>query len=431
MHTLLSIPESEPMPAHPVEDCIDAHLALGVDHMVWDCGRSVLGYRSDLPGRESINGERFHIPAAVMARCPAMLAGDFCPLRRAIAHGHEQGMAILGRLTINRHYGAQNHPGATSRFADSHKEYWEVDRTPGWGRNPSRLCFAIEAVRQERIEVLLEIQRIGIDALVLDFCRQPPMLLYHPALVDPYIARTGRDPRAIDSDRPEDYGEWFQYRADVMTGFMQELRAAVQTQEKELGRPCPIIARIPDNAPWLNISYGIDAPAWLEQDLADALMLSPFPLAIEDPGRYPEYYIELAHSYGKACFGGLGSMGLLCKGDPHSDPQARKQSRPDVYQERPVYEILDQQLQAGADGITLYQSEQMVREPHLQELIPQVGNKAMVAEQARQLAASEPPADHYVGTDWHSSWLDEDGPHGQLLSLRTPEFELPNGWRML
>jgi len=35
-----------------------------------------------------------------------------------------------------------------------------------------RLCHALEEVQQERIDILLEAQRIGVQGLVLDFCRQ-------------------------------------------------------------------------------------------------------------------------------------------------------------------------------------------------------------------------------------------------------------------
>ena len=98
-------------------------------------------------------------------------------------------------------------------------------------------------MQQERIDILLEIQRIGVDALVVDFCRQMPVLMYHEALVEPYMADRGVDPREIDSDDPTDYWDWFQFRADVLTEFMRKLRQQVRRQEQELGRPCPVIAR--------------------------------------------------------------------------------------------------------------------------------------------------------------------------------------------
>ena len=32
-----------------IDECIDVHLAVGIDQMVWNCGRSVVSYWSDLP----------------------------------------------------------------------------------------------------------------------------------------------------------------------------------------------------------------------------------------------------------------------------------------------------------------------------------------------------------------------------------------------
>lgn len=31
-------------------ECLDAHTACGIRHVVWNLGRTVLGYHSDLPG---------------------------------------------------------------------------------------------------------------------------------------------------------------------------------------------------------------------------------------------------------------------------------------------------------------------------------------------------------------------------------------------
>ena len=35
---------------HDAEDCIDGHIACNIRGLVWDLGRSVLTYHSDLPG---------------------------------------------------------------------------------------------------------------------------------------------------------------------------------------------------------------------------------------------------------------------------------------------------------------------------------------------------------------------------------------------
>ncbi len=405
-------------PESPVDDCIAAHRALGMGYLVWNCGRSTVDYRTKLPSASYLGVE------------PKGGAGDFraetlrriCPLRRALEVCRSEGIPVLGRLTINRHYPGQR--SILSPFAAGHPECWEREKT---GEPvPSRLCYALEEVQRERLDILLEIQRIGVDALVPDFCRQPPMLMYHPDLVEPYLKRTGCDPRRIDSGRPDDYREWFQHRADVMTGFVRRMREEVRRQERELGRPCPIIARIPDNAPWLNIAYGIDSARWLAEDLIDGTMLSPFPLAVEDEGRFMEHHIAEAHGRGKICIGGLGSMNLIPEDRPHRiHPDPREWFFP-----RPPYELVLRQLKAGADGISVYQSETLVLQPYLQELLRDIHDRDAVTRRLRELPVAALPPEHLVGVDWHSSWLGKDGPHGQLLGLRaSPQGAGP--WRLL
>ena len=70
-----------------------------------------------------------------------------------------------------------------------------------------KLYYVFEEVQRERMDVLLEIQRIGVDALVLDWCRQILILKYHPSLVEPYMQERGFDPRENDSSDPQEYGE--------------------------------------------------------------------------------------------------------------------------------------------------------------------------------------------------------------------------------
>jgi hypothetical protein len=203
----------------------------------------------------------------------------------------------------------------------------------------------------------------------------------------------GHDPRQLESGRFEDYAEWFQYRADVLTGFMERLRKRVREQEKELGRPCPIVARVPDSPRWLMLAYGLDLERWLEADLVDATMLSPFPNCVEDISRHPEYHVSLAHQYGKACFGGIGSLGLF---GPHKEPDKK------CFHPRPLYLLAHRQYEAGVDGMSLYQSETLVRLEHLEEHIARLGDKSEVKERAHAGDIPPKPAEFMVGMDWHA-----------------------------
>jgi len=373
-----------------IDECIDMHLAVGIDQMVWNCGRSVVDYWSDVPNvtrmcevNDMVGGKSWSFAAAVMKKV--------CPLRRAIKYCRDRSMPILGRLGMNRHYGSTDYAGATSRFALENPQLRE--RSKLGNEVAHRLCYAIEEVQQERLDILLEIQRIGVDGLVLDFCRQMPVLMYHDSLVGPYIRKRGIDPRQIDSSNPDDYKDWFQYRADVLTDFMSKLRKEVRRQKQELGRQCPIIARVPDNAPWLMIAYGLDIERWCSEDLIDGTMLSPFPISIEDRGRYPEYHISVAHQYDKVCFGGIGSLNLIRNGI-HTNTG--------FFHRKPVYQMANRQYKSGPDAMSLYQSETLVRMDYLHETLQEIGDKELVACQSKELPEPDVPADYPIGLDWHS-----------------------------
>jgi len=185
-----------------------------------------------------------------------------------------------------------------------------MERSCDGREDSSRLCYAIPEVRRERIDILLELHRKGADVFVLDFCRQPPLLWYHPVLADAYLKEAATNPREIQSFDIRDYIDWFQSRTEFLTMFMRELRREMRAQEDEIGRPCCLVVRIPDSSPMLMVAAGIDIEAWLRGNLVDATMLSPLVWSEVNPGSHPEYHVNLCHRYGKACIGGIGSLSL-------------------------------------------------------------------------------------------------------------------------
>ena len=377
--------------ARIIDECIDVHLAVGINQMVWNCGRSVVAYWSDLPNVTRLC-ERNDMHGKQSWAFVRVVTDKICPLRRAIEYCRERDVPILGRLGMNRHYGGGANSGAVaSRFVVNNPQFNE--RSKLGNRVSSRVCYALEEVQQERIDILLEIQRIGVDGLVLDFCRQMPMLMYHDALVEPYMKERGVDPRKIDSNDPDDYMDWFQYRSDILTGFMRKLRAEVRKQEEKLAKPCPIIARIPDNAPWLMIAYGLDVERWYREDLVDGGMLSPFPVYLEDKNGYPEYHISAAHEHGKICIGGIGSFNLI-KSHTHQNTG--------FFHRKPVYQMAHRQYKANADAMSLYQSETLARMDYLKETLKEIGDRELVSRRAEELPEPDISADYPIGVDWHS-----------------------------
>ena len=379
-----------PDPERVIEDTIDAQLAVGIDWMVWDAGRSQVNYWSDLPhttpmlrGQTKVQDTDWSVHLAVFKR--------FCPLRRAHEHCAREAMPFLVRLAMNRHYGGDVYAAHTSQFVCDHPEYREIGKRGGLITH--RLCYAIPEVRAERIDILLEVQRIGAQALVLDYCRQMPVLGYHPALLEPYLAKTGRDPRSIVGTDPAPYMDWFQFRTDVLTGFMRELRDAVRKQEHELGRPCPVIARVPDYREWLMIACGLDIERWAADDLIDAVMLSPFPRIKDDLGRHPEHAVAAMHRHGKACIGGVGSKCLI---------EVGKNENTGFYDPQPVYAMADLGYAAGVDAMSLYQSESLARMAYLASMLPELARPSLCARHAAELPRPDFPPDYPIACDWHS-----------------------------
>ena len=129
---------------------------------------------------------------------------------------------------------------------------------------------------------------------------------------------------------------------------------------RQWGTECRVIARVPDDAPWVMLAYALDVERWLAEDLVDGLMLSPLVRCVESVGRFPEYHIGLAHRYGKVCVGGVGSKGMIENGTLQNTG---------FFRPGPAYQLADRQFRAGADGMSLYQTETLVRMPYLQNVI--------------------------------------------------------------
>jgi len=375
-----------------IDECVEAHLAAGIDGIVWNVGRATILYHSDLP-HTTRQYELGFAPKPQRVSCQYVLdvLEQCCPLRRAIQVGHASGIPILGRLSMNRFYGTPQMIDSTSRFYQDHPEWVEVGKLGHPIR--SRMCYAIPGVQQERMDILLEVQRIGVDALVLDFCRQMPILGYHPAVVEPYLEETGNDPRAIDTTDPDDYAEWFQYRADILTGFVRRLRDEVRRQEEQLGRACPIVARVPDYARWLIVASGLDIETWFADDLIDASMLSPFPRIRDDLQSHPDYHVRIAHQHGKLCIGGVGSKGLQLPGQ-RDLPGAKVEY---------ACLVAHGQYEAGVDSMSLYQSESLCRKAYLSDMVQHLADREWIAQAAAGVEEPAPDDErYYIGRDWHS-----------------------------
>ena len=283
------------------EDCIDAHVACNIRHLVWELGRSVLSYHSDLPGATCAGFLDDALLGGAQARAVAAMYRERCQLRAALQYGREQGCTAYGRLCMNRHYS----PGTAHRgqFAQNHPQFLEMLRD---GRlDISRLCFGVPEYRRERIDILVEAARIGCEGLCLDFCRQPPAVRYHPSFVNPWREQTGSDPRELTLSRNrDDFLAWSAFRAQSVTALLAELKAELDPLRERYDRRIPVQVRIPNDGIEANLICGFAVEDWCRQGLIDEIALSELRWIEEYQQWDDEPYLALGREHGVAIFAG-------------------------------------------------------------------------------------------------------------------------------
>jgi hypothetical protein len=377
------------------EDCIDAHINCGIRHLVWELGRSVLTYHSDLPDATCCGLRRGPEEKTAQARAIEAMYRDRCQLRVPLGYAGHRGLTVYGRLCMNRHYC----PGTPHRsdFAQNHPQWCEIGKN-GW-LDPSRLCYAIPEYRGERTAILCEAARIGCDGLCLDFCRQPPAVRYHPAFVGPYRQKTGRDACKLSLADREPYLDWCRFRAESVTQLLRELRDALDPFRQRYGRSVPVQARIPNDGFEANLIAGLDVVRWCEEGLIAELALSEIHWLEEYRDWSDVPYIELGRRTGVAVY--AGSNCLPVQGREWSCEVNPRGVDPWVLAQRAL-----RSLEAGAQGISLYQSDTGVRWPGMPDALRAMTSPASFRAFVHdpEIAARHPVTDENrsFGIDNHS-----------------------------
>ena len=159
-----------------------------------------------------------------------------------------------------------------SAFAAAHPEWLGVRRDGSKTDHGAHvgLSIGVAEVRQHKIKTFLQrLRDYNLDGIMLDYTRFFDRNCgYHPSIVEAYKAKTGRDPMTI----PNDDKDWRQFRADYVTQFVRELRAAVDRVAAERGRPVELIGCTnPD--PDQCMEYAMqDWQAWVDGGLVDGMV---------------------------------------------------------------------------------------------------------------------------------------------------------------
>ena len=380
---------------HDAEDCIHAHINCGITHLVWELGRSVLTYHSNLPAATCAGIDENIEGLDTRARAIASMYRERCQLRAALSYAKRKGLVIYGRLCMNRHY----RPGSLARsaFAQNHPEWCELKKD-GW-MDPTRLCYAMPEYRQERVAILQEAAEIGCDGLCLDFCRQPPAVRYHPAFVNSYREKTGNDPRKLSLSDRKDFLHWCQYRADSVTDLLRELKVAVDPVRERYDRKTPVQVRIPNDGFEANLIAGLDVTTWCKERLVDELALSELRWLAEYQEWDDRPYIQLGKENGIPIY---ASSSCLPKQPGGWGGKVNPRGvNPLVLARRTL-----RSLEAGAQGISLYQSDTGVRWPGMPAVLRAMGDEKALRKTVEDahLAEAYPvtPENRDFGIDNHS-----------------------------
>jgi hypothetical protein len=378
------------------EDCLDAHIACNIRHIVWDLGRSVLNYHSSLP-EATCRGLR-ESPHFEDSRRRAIeeLYRERCQLRAALMYARERDCIIYGRLCMNRHYNPLSEH--RSRFADSHPELCEQFRD---GRlDVTRLTYASAEYRRERVEILAEAAFTGCEGLCLDFCRQPPAVRYHPLLVTAYRAANDIDPRELTLSGERDaFLAWCRYRATSVTQFLVELKQELDRVRERYQRVIPVQVRIPSDGLEGNLVAGLDVANWCEQNLVDEIALSELRWLREYQGWELDPYLALGERHGIPIFAGNSCLPMQAGGwSGECNPRGVNP----VVAARRTLSARD----AGAAGVSVYQTDLGVQDPAQMELLSLYADPAALeaALEAPDLLKRRPitPENEMFGIDNHS-----------------------------
>jgi hypothetical protein len=217
-------------------DIVGQQRFAGFNRIYWMANAGALFYHTGV-GTPFLGDKRPH------TRRSGYMVENFRPLESGVKYSHEMGMEIWGWYRLNNNFASQQEleaygTGLNSEFFMSHPEF-RLIRADGRA-DVSKYSFAYPEVRAYVRAICVEMVRKGVDGLMFDLLRHPPLAGYEPPLVDGYQKLHGIDPRSISKTDTASYAQWTSYRArHSFTQFVIELKEELA----QLGLSVPICIR--------------------------------------------------------------------------------------------------------------------------------------------------------------------------------------------
>ena len=196
---------------------------------------------------------------------------------------------------------------------------------------------------------------------MIGWCRQVPILLYHPRMVAEYRARAGVDPLKIDASHEKQYGDWIRWRANFVTETLRELRSRLEPIRRKTGCAIPIAVRVPSKGLFYNMAQGLDVETWCREGLIHEIQLDP----LEDCGWRGEPhdvrpYLELGRRHHLPVFGGINGNTF--------------------WNYTAILRRAAGLLEAGVAGIEFYESNNFASISPQRWIIPLLGSQAQLTD---------------------------------------------------
>ncbi|MCK5805135.1 MAG: hypothetical protein KAI66_20045 [Lentisphaeria bacterium] len=315
-------------------DIVGQHLFSGFNRTYWMANAGALFYHSDV-------GTRYQRDAREFTPRSGYMVEKFHPMESGVKASHAMGLEAWGWYRLNNNFASPAHlkeigTGLNSAFFMEHPEY-RLLRSNGKPASSS-YSFAYPEVRAYVRAICVEMASKGVDGLMLDLLRHPPLAGYEPPLIKAYQTLHGVDPRTIRKSDKDAHRQWTAYRArHSFTQFVIELKDELE----RTGNTVPIGIRC-SLAPFAwNRGNGMDVEDLVKRGLLREICLMNGYLSRPDLTSAPHEVAAASQPYFELCRD--RGIKLICGLHGRSPSQTLEHAKF-------IHE-------AGFDGVAIYESD--------------------------------------------------------------------------
>ncbi len=190
----------------------------------------------------------------------AALADGMDPLQVVIDRAHEKDIQVIASLRINdpgTANGPNRQPYMCNRLKLDHPEYMIGEEDPQRPAVATCLNFAIDEVRQERLNVIEEVcDRYGADGIE----------------IDEYV-RVFFKPSEVERNTP------------LLTDFMRDVRELLDRIGQKRDERLMVAARVNPRED-ANLAVGMDVRSWVEEKLGNAIVVNTRGMELDPEPRF-------------------------------------------------------------------------------------------------------------------------------------------------